>query len=157
MRFADPFHESNLPSPPEPVMGEPRTQGAGNRHAPPPSPESKGPQVAEQKPQASNPEAEGQRREMTLRIDESDMTSAYCNTFRTDGSIEEVILDFGMNRLVPGRSNEMLFKVRNQVILNWRNTKRLALTLANLVRQHEERFGEIDIKQTRDGQQSQAG
>lgn len=115
--------------------------------------------MAETRPQPTNPEsaAEPQRREMTLRIDETDMTSAYCNTFRTDGSIEEVILDFGMNRMVPGKQNEMLFKVRNQVILNWRNTKRLALTLANIVRQHEERFGEIEIKQTQSAQPGQSG
>lgn len=114
----------------------------------------KGSPVAENKPQAPTAEAgtDGQRREVTLRIDESDMSSAYANTFRTDGTVEEVILDFGINRMVPGRQNEMVFKVRNQVILNWRNTKRLALTLANIVRQHEERFGEIDVKQTQAAQ-----
>lgn len=68
-----------------------------------------------------------------------------------------MILDFGMNRMIPGKQNEMLFKVRNQVILNWRNTKRLALTLANIVRQHEERFGEIDIKQSQAAQVGQPG
>ncbi len=114
--------------------------------------------MAEQNPQATAPEAgpEGQRREVTLRIDESDMSSAYANTFRSDGTVEEVIIDFGLNRMVPGRQNEMVFKVRNQVILNWRNTKRLALTLANIVRQHEERFGEIDIKQTQAAQPGQS-
>lgn len=98
-------------------------------------------------------DATGDRREMKLRIDEADMCSAYCNTFRADAQVDEVILDLGMNRLVPGRENEMVFKVRNQVILNWRNTKRLALTLANMVRQHEERFGEIDLKQSGNAQQ----
>lgn len=85
------------------------------------------------------------RREMTLRIDESAMQSAYTNTFRTEPTLDEVILDFGMNRLVPGKQDEMVFKVRQQVILSWRNAKRLALTLANVVRQHEERYGEIEM------------
>lgn len=113
--------------------------------------------MAEQNPQETAPEvgADEQRREVTLRIDESDMNSAYSNTFRTDGSLEEVIIDFGLNRMIPGRQNEMVFKVRNQVILNWRNTKRLALTLANIVRQHEERVGEIDVRQTQAAQPGQ--
>jgi hypothetical protein len=89
----------------------------------------------------------GEKREMKLRIDEADMQSAYCNTFRADAQVDEVILDLGMNRLVPGRQDEMVFKVRNQVVMNWRNTKRLALTLANMIRQHEERFGEIELQQ----------
>lgn len=87
----------------------------------------------------------GGKRGVTLRIDESDLQSTYANTFRADGSADEVILDFGLNRAVPGKQSEMVFKVRNQVILNWRGAKRLALTLANLIRQHEERFGEIDL------------
>lgn len=90
----------------------------------------------------ANPDA---RREVTLRIDESKMKSAYANTFRTDGMGDEIIIDFGINRMVPGRKDEMVFTVRQQTILNWRSTKRLALNLSNLIRQYEERYGEIDI------------
>ncbi|MFG0331612.1 MAG: DUF3467 domain-containing protein [Phycisphaerales bacterium] len=99
-----------------------------------------------QKPGSTTEGAAGgeQKREITLRIDESDAHSAYANTFRADQTIDDVMLDFGVNRAVPGR-NEMVFKVRQQVILNWRGTKRLALTLANLVRQYEERYGEIEM------------
>jgi len=100
-----------------------------------------------QEPTTTAPATGDEKREMKLRIDEADMQSAYCNTFRADAQVDEVILDLGMNRLVPGRKDEMIFKVRNQVVMNWRNTKRLALTLANMVRQHEERFGEIDLQQ----------
>lgn len=87
--------------------------------------------------------AEGQR-QITLRIDETEMSSGYANTFRADHSLDEVILDFGMNRSVPGR-DEMVFKVRQQVVLNWRGAKRLALTLSNLIRQYEEKVGEIEV------------
>ena len=88
---------------------------------------------------------DGETREIKLRIDESEMQSCYANTFRADNTPDEVILDFGMNRNVPGRPDQMVFKVRQQLVLNWRGTKRLALTLANLVRQYEDRFGEIEV------------
>jgi len=105
--------------------------------------------VAETNPTtADNTDAntDPQRREVTLRFDESGMESAYANTIRSSSTLDEVILDFGMNMPVPGRQNEVVFKVRQQVILNWRGAKRLALTLSNLVRQHEERFGEIELQ-----------
>ncbi|MFW5652431.1 MAG: DUF3467 domain-containing protein [Planctomycetota bacterium] len=87
-----------------------------------------------------------QKREVTLRFDESDMKTSYANTIRSSSTLDEVILDFGMNMPTPGRQNEVVFKVRSQVILNWRGAKRLALTLSNLVRQHEESFGEIELQ-----------
>jgi hypothetical protein len=85
------------------------------------------------------------RREMTLRIDESDMDTAYTNTIRSSSTIDEVILDFGMNLPVAGKQDELVFKVRQQSVMNWRCAKRLALTLSNMVRQHEDRFGEIEL------------
>jgi len=95
---------------------------------------------------AENTEAANStKREVTLRIDESEVISAYANTYRTYNTVDEVMLDFGMNIPVAGKSDEILFKVKQQTILNWRGAKRLALSLANVVRQHEERFGEIEL------------
>lgn len=96
-------------------------------------------------PTTVDPAADANRREVKLRIDETEMHSTYANTIRSSSTVDEVILDFGMNMPVPGRNDEIVFKVREQVVMNWRGAKRLALTLANLVRQQEERFGEIDI------------
>lgn len=87
---------------------------------------------------------QGARREVTLHIDQSGMETAYCNQFMAEPTVDEVLMYFGMNRTVPGKNNEIGFKIDTQVVLNWRNAKRLALSLSNLVRQHEEKFGEID-------------
>jgi len=86
----------------------------------------------------------GETREITLRIDESEMDSQYANTIRTYSTMDEVFLNFGVNTPVPGKNDEIVFKAKHQAILNWRTAKRLALTLSNLVRQHEEHFGEIE-------------
>ncbi len=87
-------------------------------------------------------------REVTLRIDESEMSSCYANTIRSYSTTDEVILDLGMNMPVPGKDDQIVFKVKQQAVLNWRTAKRLALSLSGLVRQHEERFGEIASVQT---------
>ncbi len=87
----------------------------------------------------------GARREVKLRIDEQDLHTGYANTIRTSTTPDEVVLDFGINLPVAGKQDELIFKVGQQVILNWRSAKRLGLSLANLIRQHEERFGEIEL------------
>jgi hypothetical protein len=99
--------------------------------------------MAEQKP---TPAEGGDAREVKIRVDESETSSAYANTIRTSTTFEEVILDFGLNMPVPGQQDQMVFKVHNQVIMNWSGAKRLALSLSQLIRQREERFGEISLQ-----------
>ncbi len=106
---------------------------------------------------------EAQAREQTgqkqvrLRLDEREMTSTYANAFRTNGTAEEVMLDFGVNLLSPASQQqeqpEIVFKVNNRVIMNYYSAKRLAITLSQLIRRHEEEFGELqlDVAQRRKG------
>ena len=103
---------------------------------------------------------EEQAREQTgqqvrLRIDERGMTSHYANAFRTNGTAEEVMLDFGVNLMSPQGEQqaqpEIVFQVSERVILNYYSAKRLAITLSQLVRRHEEQFGglELDVNKRR--------
>lgn len=94
---------------------------------------------------AENPE---QQRQVQLRIDESKMNTTYANTIRTSTTAEEVVLDFGMNLPVPGQDNQpaILFSVGSRVVLNWRGAKRLAISLGQIIRQYEERNGEISLQ-----------
>ncbi len=98
-------------------------------------------------PESSTPNPSGGTREVKLRIEESEMDSSYANTIRSYSTQDEVFLDFGMNLPVPGKPDEIIFRVKQQAVLNWRTAKRLALNLSNIIRQHEERFGEIDPQQ----------
>lgn len=99
----------------------------------------------------NNPET----KQVQLRIDESRMTSCYANTIRTSTTNDEVVLDFGMNLPVPGQNNEpvLVFNVGSRVVMNWGGAKRLAISLGQVVRQFEERNGEINIS----GQQQAKG
>ena len=41
------------------------------------------------------------QQQVRLRVDERNMKSSYANAFRTNGTAEEVMLDFGLNLLHP--------------------------------------------------------
>lgn len=104
-------------------------------------------------PQSEKP-IEEQAREQTgqqqvqLRIDESDLQTTYANAFRSSPTAEEVLLDFGLNLVSPPTQQgqpQILFKVNQRVIMNFYSIKRLAITLSQTVRRHEEQFGELEI------------
>ncbi|MGQ0629052.1 MAG: DUF3467 domain-containing protein [Phycisphaerales bacterium] len=92
-------------------------------------------------------EQQGQQRQVQLRIDESKMETTYANTIRTSTTPDEVILDFGVNLPVPTPDNTPVigFSVGSRVIMNWRGAKRLAISLGQVIRQFEERNGEIPL------------
>jgi len=100
-------------------------------------------------PEDSQPQGEG--KQVRLRVDERDMTTAYANGFRTNGTPEEVIIDFGLNLPVPqgpaAQQNppEMVFKVTERVVMNYYSAKRLAITLSQVIRRHEDQYGELEL------------
>lgn len=90
--------------------------------------------------------------QVRLRIDQSGMSTNYANAYRTNATSEEVILDFGMNTVSPtpqGQDSdvagEILFQVNSRLVLNYYTAKRLALSLGQLVRGYEEKFGELKL------------
>jgi hypothetical protein len=89
------------------------------------------------------------QQQVRVRLDERNMTTSYANAFRTNGTAEEVMLDFGLNLIGPptreGDQAEIVFKVNDRVILNYYSAKRLALTLTQLLRKHEDQFGELEL------------
>ncbi len=97
-----------------------------------------------------DPAAQQTGQQVRLRIDERDLTSSYANAFRTNGTAEEVILDFGMNLANPapqgeGQMAQITFKINERVIMNYHSAKRLAITLGQMIRRHEEQFGELEM------------
>lgn len=99
------------------------------------------------------PDVEQQAREQTgqqvqLRIDERNMSTSYANAYRANGTAEEVMLDFGLNLVRPGedpKAPAITFQVNDRIIMNYYSAKRLAITLSQLVRRHEEQFGELEL------------
>jgi hypothetical protein len=102
-------------------------------------------------PPTGQPGAEGQgaQQEVRLRIDERNLTTSYANAFRTDATAEEVLLYFGLNLVNPVSAQqgqaEFIFQSNQRIIMNYYMAKRLALTLGQLIRRHEEQFGELEL------------
>ena len=94
--------------------------------------------------------AEQTGRQVKVGVDERNMDMTYANGFRTNGTAEEVMIDFGLNLVNPGRQQDekqpdIIFKVKERVIMNYYSAKRLAITLSQLIHRHEEQFGELEL------------
>ncbi len=88
------------------------------------------------------------QRQIQLRVDERDMRTSYANAFRTNGTAEEVMLDFGLNLLYPTQQQDqpqIVFRVNERVVLNYYSAKRLAITLSQVIRRYEQQFGELEL------------
>ena len=90
------------------------------------------------------------RRQMEVRVDEREMITNYANGFRTHTTPEEVLVDFGLNLVTREPSGEQQagqvnFEVTDRIIMNYYTAKRLALSLGQIIRRHEEQFGELQL------------
>ncbi len=92
---------------------------------------------------------DGEQRQMKVGIDERSMAVTYANFFRTNGTPEEVMIDFGINaaNTAAGQPNQpdVVVQVSQRVVLNYYSAKRLALTLGQMIRRHEDQFGELEL------------
>ena len=114
--------------------------------------DAQGDQPAEGQPTQAQPAGEGQKQEIRLRIDERNLNTSYANAFRTDATADEVMLYFGLNLINPAAAQqgtpEFVFQVNERIVVSYRMAKRLALALGQMIRRHEERFGEIPLERT---------
>ena len=104
---------------------------------------------------AENP----QQQQVQLRIDESKMQTTYANTIRSSTTADEVVLDFGMNLPMQGNDGKPVlnFTVGSRVVTNWAGAKRLAISMGQMVRQYEERNGEIQLNRGQQAPQDGGG
>jgi hypothetical protein len=107
--------------------------------------------VTQKDPEPANatPAAGQTTQEVTLRLDERNLKSSYANAFRANATNEEVMLDFGLNLVVApskqGGKPELLFQFNDRIIMNYFKAKELTLMLGQIIRRHEEQFGEIEL------------
>lgn len=113
-------------------------------------PDARGGKPAEGQPAAGQPAGDQPKQEIRLRIDERNLHTSYANAFRTDATADEVLLYFGLNLINPVAAQqgtpEFIFQVGERIIVSYRMAKRLALALGQMIRRHEEQFGEIPLE-----------
>lgn len=111
-------------------------------------------------------QAQGQtgRQQVRMRVDEREMRTNYANAFRTNGTAEEVMIDFGVNAVSPVAQQdaqraqaEVVLKINDRIIMNYYSAKRLAMMLGQLVRRHEEQFGELEMDVSKRGKDGKGG
>jgi len=84
-----------------------------------------------------------------VNLDERDLRTTFANAYRIHTTAEEVVLDLGFNMPNPnpaGGGQSLLFKVNERVVMSYANTKRLAMSLGQLVKRYEQQFGELQIQ-----------
>lgn len=79
----------------------------------------------------------------TIKWDDSRMTSTYANVCNVSSTREEITLLFGLNQAWNAQQKELTIELSDRIILNPFAAKRLAALLGGVVKQYEERFGEI--------------
>ncbi len=89
-------------------------------------------------------------RKVRLRIDQRDLKTSYANSFRTQFTAEEVIIDFGMNLIdqnTKPAENEVncVFQVNDRIVMNYYSAKRMAISLGQQIRRYEEQFGALEL------------
>ncbi|MEM0915465.1 MAG: DUF3467 domain-containing protein [Planctomycetota bacterium] len=117
---------------------------------------------ADDRPQNTTESAsppEGRRVQVGLRLDESDLKTAYANAFQARYTAEEIVFDLGMNVTTPRptpppahapasteprRLVDVTFHANQRVTMTYDTAKRLAIALAEAVRRHEQAFGHIE-------------
>jgi hypothetical protein len=77
------------------------------------------------------------------------MNTHYANAFQTHSTPEELLISFGVNQTLPsqeeGVTADMILQFTDRIIMNHFTAKRLLLSLLQSVREHEERFGVIEL------------
>ncbi|MHC4125918.1 MAG: DUF3467 domain-containing protein, partial [Planctomycetota bacterium] len=89
------------------------------------------------------------QKQIRLIVDEKNLRTDYANAFRTSETAEEVMMDFGLNTVRPSADQqdqpEIIFHSNERIIMNYYSAKRLALTLGQIIRRHEQQFGELEL------------
>ena len=82
--------------------------------------------------------------QMQVKWDDTNMKSSYANVCNVMSTREEVVLMFGVNQAWQAGQN-VTVQLTDRIILSPHAAKRLSVLLTNIVKQHEERFGQINI------------
>lgn len=87
--------------------------------------------------------------QVRLNVNADQMKTSYANAFQTHSTPEELLVSFGINQTLPsqeeGVTADMILQFTDRIIMNHFTAKRLALSLLQSVREHEERFGVIEL------------
>jgi len=83
--------------------------------------------------------------QMQVKWDDTNMKSSYANVCNVMSTREEVVMMFGVNQAWHAGQKEVTVQLTDRIILSPHAAKRLSLLLSNIVKQYEDRFGQLNI------------
>lgn len=87
--------------------------------------------------------------QLQVKWDDTNMKSSYANVCNAMSTREEMVLMFGVNQAWHAGQKAVTIQLTDRIILSPHAAKRLSILLNNLVRQHEERFGALNLEAPR--------
>ncbi len=84
-----------------------------------------------------------------IKWNDSNMRSVYANVCNVASTREEFVLLFGMNQAWNPSQKELTVQLSDRVVMSPFAAKRLAVLLNNVLRDHETRFGTLDVENRR--------
>lgn len=110
------------------------------------------------KDQATETRANGSQQpaqQAQIKWDDSNMKSSYANVCNVMSTREEVVMMFGVNQAWHAGQRELTVQLTDRIILSPFAAKRLSLLLANIIKEHEARFGQLAVEPGRPGDAEQ--
>src|SRR5438552_5953141 len=84
------------------------------------------------------------QQQQQIPTDLSSLSTVYTNFCRVSVTPEELVLDFGLNPQISPTPGEPV-KLTHRVVMNFFTAKRLLLALNNVVVQHENAYGALEL------------
>ncbi len=81
-----------------------------------------------------------------LNWDDSKMKSSYANVCNVTSTREEVVMLFGVNQAWNRGQKEVTIELTDRIIISPFAAKRLSLLLNGVVKEYENRFGELKLE-----------
>jgi hypothetical protein len=79
-----------------------------------------------------------------VKWDDSNMKSSYANVCNVTSTREEVVLLFGMHQAWQSGQKEVTVQLTDRIVLSPFSAKRLLALLGNVVKEYENRFGNLN-------------
>jgi hypothetical protein len=103
--------------------------------------------AARPRPNGEPVSREGAVRETQLRWDDQKMVTSFANVVNIQSTREQVDLFFGTNQTWNAANEKTLtIELSNRVILSPFAAKRLSVALNGVLREYEQRYGQLDVE-----------
>jgi Protein of unknown function (DUF3467) len=96
-------------------------------------------------PGTSAPGVNPQAQNIRIPVNMGSINTTYANFFRVvSGTVEEIMIDFGLHTGVVAQGNAEPINVTQRVVMSFPAAKRLLETLHRSIVQHEQLFGVVE-------------